>query len=73
MVPVAQLAGDQLRMLLEVHARDGWFRREARTVDDQELETIVQRQLSAPGRVTAHHAPVDEDEALHDLTILFHD
>jgi hypothetical protein len=60
-----ELAGDELRVLLEVdtfHRRVG---REPRPVEDGKLEPLGQWELSPPGCVASHDTSVNEEETFH--------
>jgi hypothetical protein len=64
-VPRLQQAAHERRIRLEVDALDRRTRREARALDDDELEALGQRTLLTPRRRAAEDAAVDEYEALH--------
>jgi hypothetical protein len=68
-IAVLEHAGDELCVGLEVHSTHGRIRREARTLDEDDLETLDQRALRTPGRGGAEHAPVDEHETLHESSL----
>ena len=65
MVAGLEQAGDELCVRLEVDPVDGRIGREPGSVENDELEALVQRQLSAPGRLASDDTAVHEYEALH--------
>jgi F0F1-type ATP synthase assembly protein I len=65
MVSVDEPRSDPLCVHREVDPVDGGIRRKTRPVEDEELETVRQGALTAPGGLAVGDAPVDEDDSLH--------
>src|SRR5262249_50294676 len=61
--------GDQVGVRREVDARDGRIGREARTLDEHELEPSRQCLLAPPGPPSPHDAAVDENTPLHNAIL----
>jgi hypothetical protein len=68
-IPGLEQRGNERCIRLEVHPVDRRVRREAGSLDHDELEPLGQGLLNRPRRSRAHDAAVNEDEPLH-ATIL---
>jgi hypothetical protein len=62
-VPGAEQIRDEIGFLLEIETIYGRIRREAGVIEDQELESLAQRKLLAPGRTSSNDAPVGRTPA----------
>ncbi len=65
MIAGLEQVGDEPRVRLEVDASHRRIRREAGTVEHDELEAVGEWPLRRPRRATVHDAPVDEHDPLH--------